>query len=164
MKAIAIFVALAFPAMNAFAQSKSFFLKQDTLTFTSRNSNWLVPPAGNANAKTLGAYFIESIRKGKLKATDPVTGKAIPAKEILTWNTQRDSVVLYDLEANVSGYQVYQQEINPDDITRIRMIQSWYLDIATNQLFSKREYVLLYVQKMLPSGTTVVVPFCKINY
>lgn len=165
MKQFVVLVLLvAVFACGGHAQSKTYFLKQDTITLTSQNSNWLVPPEVSAKSKTMGAYLIDAIQRGKLKATDPETGQPIPAKDILSWKMQKDTVPQFDAEGNVSTYAVYQAIVDPEKITRIKVIQNWYLDAATGKLVSKPAYMLLYLEKDLPSGITVLVSFCRIDY
>src|SRR6478672_7192852 len=84
------------------AQTTGFFLRTDTITLTSLNSNWMVPPAYKNEYKTLPGYFLQALLKGKLKASDPNSGKPIPAGKILSWDMPADTVLRYDMEGNTA--------------------------------------------------------------
>jgi len=75
-----------------------------------------------------------------------------------------DTVMRYDMNGNEIGMEVRQQELNPDKLKKITIVQGWYLDPVTNKAIAKTNYVQLYIEKDFYTGKMFLVPFCRINY
>src|SRR5947207_15630406 len=103
MKKIITTITLAIIIFAASAQTNSSFLRHDTTLLSSPECNWLIPPQLKTSTitkeefgNTVTGYFVQSIKKGKLKAVDPISEKPIPANKILNWNMPADTVAVYD--------------------------------------------------------------------
>ena len=169
MKKITTAIAFALTVLASSAQTNSLFLRRDTVVLKAQECNWLIPSGEKSNGgnamNNVSEWFIQSIQKGKLKAVDPDSDQVIPARKILTWNGAADTVAVVDENGETTKYQVVQTEINPSRISRIRILQDWYLDRASGKLFSRVTWVELMLEVEGPSGLFMgFKPYCRVYY
>ena len=167
MKKITATIVLIISVIASSAQTNHLFLRRDTILLKAEECNWFTPPEFTMydSIGTVGDWFIWSIKSGKVKAVDCVTGKNIPANKILFWNMPADTVAVADDGYKISKYMVTQHEIDPSKISRIRIQQNWYLDAASGKLFSRISCIDLLVEVFDSSGLfRGFKPFCRINY
>jgi hypothetical protein len=167
MKRFTTTLILTTAILLAHSQANITFLRSDTTELRSGDCNWLIPPQpgpGSA-AKTVGEWFLRSVRNGKLRAADPETGKLIPAGKIHTWGMPADTVAVFDENAEISKYQVVQAELDALKISKIKIQQDWYLDTSTGKLFPKTKWMDLMIEVYSYDGVLRGYrPFCRISY
>ncbi len=173
MKKNIIVVIVIMISFNAFSQSSHIFLHQDTTVLHAIECKWLVRLLSKNDStkslekeKSVPLIILESVENGKLKATDPITNKIIPAKEIFTWQMPKDTVeITHDLIENLSKSKIIQQRVHPDDISQIRVFHDWFFDISTGKIQSNIKWVELIVDVYTSTGMFIGIrPFCRINY
>jgi hypothetical protein len=168
MKKITTTIASVIISLSAFSQRT--FIRYDTVTLKIGECNWFMSPfekstVAHQDKNTIVDYIFHCIKVGKLKAFAPDSGKIIPANKILSWNLRADTVPIYNEEGEIERYQVVQAEIDPYSITRIRILQDWWLDQKNGRLFSR----IACIDLMLPVYNEDATlrgyrPYCRINY
>lgn len=149
-----------------------FTVKHDTVILKSSLCEWMVktlvkndPSLTPYIGKSVPELLLKAIEKGKIRAIDPETYKAIPAKQINTWRMTADTVMKYDESGNSSGYAVSQRLVNPAKITQIRLYHDVEMNIASGRFYSVVKYVDLMIEINDPSGTFIgYSTFCRIYY
>lgn len=167
MKKLTITIASLFMMLISFSQT--VFLRHDTAVLNASECNWLVPSVkqssvSKANEITVAQWLLSAIKKGKLKAVDALTGKTIAADKITAWKMPADTVAVYDSSRNVQGYKLVQTEVNPERISRLRILQDWYMNYNTSMIVTKLLAVELLIEVYSESGLYIgYKPFCTIN-
>lgn len=146
-------------------------VRHDTTTLRAMECEWIIksliknaPSVTTDIGKTIPQLILQTIEKGKLKAVDLLTGKAIPAKEIYTWHMPVDTIVQYD-DAGNTKYMAVQQRRTADNITQIRIFQDWYFDVSSGKLDSRIKWIELLEEIHTSSGIFIgYMPFCRIYY
>lgn len=161
-----ITLALLIPAMSIVAQNNSSTkrpVKQDTVVFNAAECNWIIS-SPSAKGKSIPQLILEAVKNGKLKAFDPQLNSPIPASEIFKWKMGKDMVAEYD-DAGGVKYHAVQQLHQSKNITRIRIMQQWYLDLTTNKLSSTVQWIELLEEIYTPTGNMIgFAPLCRIYY
>lgn len=159
-------------SFGCFAQSNSILLRHDTTQLKALECEWVIkalikidPSLISEIGKSVPLIILQAIERGKLKATDPLTNKIIPAKEIFTWKMPRDTMMVADANGNYTKQEVIQRKINSDDITQLRIFQDWYFDIATGKIQSQIESIELLILVYTPAGHFIGnKAICRIHY
>ena len=146
-------------SFGCFAQSNSILLRHDTTQLKALECEWVIkalikidPSLISEIGKSVPLIILQAIERGKLKATDPLTNKIIPAKEIFTWKMPRDTMMVADANGNYTKQEVIQRKINSDDITQLRIFQDWYFDIKTAKIQSQIKWIDLLIDVHSSSG------------
>lgn len=172
MKKLTIFFLLIILNSYLFSQSNNILLHQDTVLLKATECNWIVsslskndPVLKSETSKSVPLIILQAIEKGKLKAIDPFTNKIIPAKEIFTWQMPRDTMMAADADGNFTKLKVIQQRVNIDNITQLRVLQNWYLDVVTGKIQSEIKWIELILEVHNSMGIFIGLrPFCRVYY
>lgn len=159
-------------SFGCFAQYNSILLRHDTTQLKASACEWVIKAQMKIDTsfisetgKSVPLIILQEIEKGKLKATDPLTNKIIPAKEILTWQMPKDTMMVGDTNGDFTKAEIIQRKINSDDITQIRIFQDWYFNIATRKIQSQIESIELLIRVYTPAGYFIGnKAFCRIHY
>ncbi len=145
------------------AQTGKSFIRHDRLLFRSDECQWLVKTGGGGN-KLVSQCILESIQTGKLKATDPFSGKMIPPDKIFVWKQDVDTVMGWDERKNENAMKIIQRKIDPASISRIRIFEDWYYDPATGKLRSQMIKTELLKELVSSTGGIIgYIPFCRVE-
>lgn len=92
----------------------------------------------NGNQRFI-AILINAIRDRKITAFDPVddrfTTPLTPEKVMEAFSGGVDTVPVYDLQGNISKYEVRTKEFDPDSIYRFRIKEEWVFDKESSRMF-----------------------------
>lgn len=115
----------------------------------------------------IGNLIYQDILRGRLRPVDVETGKPLPVKKFLTMGMPTDTVVVFDPDEpdKITAYRVVQQERNPRDFNRFRIIQDLYFDFANERLYAVIRSVILLQVFYLPDGKTIRgrAPLCRLE-
>jgi hypothetical protein len=154
MKKITATIVATIAVFSLFGQSGSSnekLIRYDTTTLKAEECSWMFKTQSGTN-KTVPQAILESIQSGKLKAYDPQTNELIPGNKIFTWHQASDSIMVWDANKKENVIKVIQHRINPEQITRIRIYQDWYLNTATGKIESWIKTVDLIAEVRTPSS------------
>ncbi len=98
-------------------------------------------------------HLMKDIEAGKLSVRDAETGEKLSYEKFLSWKMPIDTVAVYDLEGNTTGYQFVQQLLQPSDFSSIRLVQDWYFDFKSERLFSEVRSIILMMDARGPDGS-----------
>lgn len=158
--------------LGTFAWNLSASKPSGSTFITTSNVTYKIDPYDSSytlDLLTLGDnrlmnHLLKDIQSGKVTAHDPDTDKRIGYSDLLTWNMPYDTVVVYDLDMNVT-HQVVQQVLDASDFRSIRLEQDWYFDFKTQRLFSEVRSALLLVDVLAPNGELRGVrPFVRLRF
>lgn len=92
----------------------------------------------NGNQRFI-SILINAIRDRKITAFDPVddrfTTPLTPEKVMEAFSGGVDTVPVYDLQGNISKYEVRTKEFDPDSIYRYRIKEEWVFDKESSRMF-----------------------------
>lgn len=172
MKNILFFFCLLV-SVSTFGQTNAsaVFVRHDTTILEASDCEWIIkslvkndPLLTAEIGKSIPLIMLQAVQKGRLKAIDRETNQPIPGKEIFTWRMPADTVAQFDTSGNMK-YVVIQAERNPADITRLRIFQDWYFDVATAALHPVVKWIELLTEVRSSSGDFIgYMPLCRIYY
>jgi hypothetical protein len=154
---------------------QDIFLRHDTVFISSGDANWLIPPAAKTNklesggsagsGETVIEWILTALKKGKLRAVDPSTGAAIPAARILSWKMPVDTVPVYNNNFELTGYRTFQNDVDPKQLTQLRLQVDWWLSRSSGKLYSRLNWIEPMKPVHLSSGMFIgYEPLCRIIY
>jgi hypothetical protein len=159
-------------SISSFSQNSSLvFVRHDTTILKAAECEWIIkslakndPELINQIGKPVPLIILQSMEKGKLIATDRVTGKQIPAKETYTWQMAADTMSLYD-DAGRARDTIMQRRVSSTDFSQIRSFQDWYFDVSTGKFQSEIKWIEL-LQEVRTSASTFIGnrAYCRIYY
>ncbi len=172
MKKYTTTLLLAVLCCGCFAQSSSILVRHDTTLLRADQSEWIVkslvkndPLMTQQIGKSIPEIILESIKKGKIKAIDPETNKPIPAREIMGWKMQVDSVMVFDNQGEVSKTIAVRHDLDPPSISQIRIFQDWYVDVVAGKFRAEIKWIELLEEVKTSVGVFLGYrPFCRIYY
>jgi hypothetical protein len=88
----------------------------------------------------ISSLLMNELLKGDLSAFDPQTKKAIPKDSVTIWRMPVDTIAVYDTSGMIT-YRISVQSIIPEDITVMRILQDWFFDPETGNLYSEARSV-----------------------
>ena len=163
---------IALSALHAqSSNSNSILIRHDTTTLKAGDCEWIIkslvkndPGLTQELGKPLSLFLLGAIEKGKIKAFDMISNKAIPANKILTWNLPADSVMTYDDVGN-SKIVAMQRQHSSDKIDEVSIFHDWYLDVASGKLQSVIKWIELREQVYTSTGLFIGYgALCRIYY
>lgn len=174
MKKIITTAAIVIAAINSFAQSNnsnSVLIRHDTTLLKASECEWIIKSLTKNNAaltaeigKSVPAIILDAIKNGRLKATDYITNKPIPGREIYSWHMPADTIKMYDNNGNTKD-TVIQHLRDAENILQIKIYCDWYFDIATGKFESEIKWIEpmegIYTSFGAFIGEAV---FCRIYY
>ncbi|MFT4204728.1 MAG: gliding motility protein GldN [Chitinophagaceae bacterium] len=83
--------------------------------------------------------------------TTPITFEQVMA----TFGGGMDTTQVYDMQGNVSGYQVRNKAIDPDSIYKFRLKEDWFFDRNTSKLYCRIIGIAPVMSYKLSNGQTV---------
>ena len=162
MKTYMLPVLLVFTCAVSFAQAGDMLIKKDTLLLKADECNWYFTAPGKTS---VSEFILSNINAGNLKAYDDMSNELIPANKIYTWKKGADTVANYDADAGKTTYKIVQRQIDPQQLSRIRIIQDWYFNSVKGKLFSKITGIELLQEVNNPMGILIGYKiFCRIYY
>ena len=172
MKTYILPLLLVFTCGISFAQAGDMLIKKDTLLLKAEESNWYFTVTNGNKAGgypsdkiSMGDFLVNAVKTGNLKAYDGMSGELIPANKIDTWKMGIDTVANYDSDSDKTMYKIIQRKINLQQLSRIRILQDWFLNSVTGKLFSKINCIELLQEVNNPIGIFIGYKiFCRIYY
>lgn len=158
MKRITTTLAFVFTVFSSFAQnnlSKEILLRHDTTTLKTEECEWIFKPQART-VKSVPQVILESVQSGKLKAYDPQTNELIPGNKIYTWRQAADTMMVWDARKEENVIKVSQHKINQEHLTRIRVYQDWYLNMATGKIESQIKKFEIMGEVLTPSSGDII--------
>lgn len=158
MKKYTTTLAFVFTVFSSFAQnnlSKQILLRHDTTTLKAEECEWIFKLQART-AKSVPQVILESVQSGKLKAYDPQTNEFIPGNKIYTWRQATDTMMVWDARKEENVIKVIQHKINPEHLTRIRIYQDGYLNMATGKIESQVKMFELMGEVRTPSSGDIM--------
>ncbi|MBK7561837.1 MAG: hypothetical protein IPI68_10005 [Chitinophagaceae bacterium] len=158
MKRITTTLAFVFTVFSSFAQnnlSKEILVRHDTTTLKAVECEWIFKPQART-VKSVPQVILESVQSGKLKAYDPQTNELIPGNKIYAWRQAADTLMVWDARKEENVIKVIQHKINPEHITRIRVYQDWYLNMATGKIASQIKMFEMMGEVRTPSSGDIM--------
>lgn len=171
---ISVFLLLVLSSAAAFGQlttSSSILVKHDTTILKASECEWIIKSLVKNDSsltaeigKSVPLVILQAIQKGRLKAVDRETNQPIAGKEIFTWRMPVDTVLQYDPSGNAK-YVAIQGERSSADVTRLRIFQDWYFDVATSRFQSVIKWIELLQEIHTSSGIFIgYQALCRIYY
>jgi hypothetical protein len=151
MKLLLVLASLLF-VVEAFGQRNPVkLIKQDTVILNLSDTN-------------ITGFLLESVYQGKLEARDALTNVKIPPRQIYTWKTSTDSMMVWDAKKQENSMQLVREKIKPEQIGRMKLYMEWQFNSSTGKLEAViKEWELQKVMNS-PSGSFIGYnSFCRIR-
>jgi hypothetical protein len=147
-------------------------VRQDTVLLKAEECEWIIrslheidPALPSGKGRSVSQMILESVKKGKLKAVDPLTGKLIPGKEIYKWKMPVDSMAVMERNSGRAKVNPVQRSRSADQISRIRIFNNWYLDALSGRLIPVARRIELMEEVRTAAGNPIgYAVLCRIDY
>jgi gliding motility associated protien GldN len=103
------------------------------------------------------SILLRSISEGKVTAfsadDDRFTTPITPDQAIAAFGGGLDTAKIYDMDGNVTGYQVRAKAVDPDSIYKFRLKEEWIFDKNTSRMYARILGIAPVIPVTLSNGT-----------